>query len=578
MDHAGNMDNTPAGMAKILSDQYEAVFSDPIDLELDINNIPASIIEDIAFTEDCIKKAINELANNAAPGPDGFPALLLKNCKDELAKPLYILWRVSLDTGEIPEQLKISHITPVYKGGSRHVAKNYRPVALTSHIIKIFEKVIRAALVEFIESNNLMNPNQHGFRAGRSCLSQLLQHQDKITSLLEEGFNVDVIYLDFSKAFDKLDIDITLQKLLKMGVTNKLFHWLKAFLTNRKQLVLVEGSKSDPVAVRSGVPQGSVIGPLMFLVLLQDIDHETRFSHVASFADDTRILSGIRETEDVENLQKDLTKVFDWALYNNAKFNPDKFECMRYGTNENLKQSTSYTSCNGTPIECSEHVRDLGVTLSSDATFTEHINRTTLSASLKCGWILRTFKTREKLPLLTLWKSLVQPVIDYCSQLWSPSTPGLIQKIEAVQSNFFNKINGMRSLDYWQQLEALGMYSLQRRRERYTCIYVRKVLEGLVPNFGLRSTHSARRGRSCIVPAVKRTGSQRLQTIRFNSMTVLGPRLFNHLPSGVRDVTDCSVDTFKRALDKYLDTIPDEPRLPRLVRYCSKATNSILEY
>ena len=226
----------------------------------------------------------------------------------------------------------------------------------------------------------------------------------------------------------------------------------------------------------------------------------------------------------------------------------------------------------------SEHVRDLDVTLSSDTTFTEHISRTTVSASLKCSWILRTFRTREKLPLITLWKALVAPVLDYCSQLWSPSTPGLIQKLESIQSNFFNKIVGMRSFDYWQQLEALKMSSLQRRRERYTCIYVWKVLEGLVPNFGLNSTHSIRRGRSCIVPSVKRTGSQRYQTIRFNSATVLGPRLFNHLPAGIRDMTGCSVDTFKRALDNHLDTVPDEPRLPRLVRYCSKGSNSILEY
>ena len=148
----------------------------------------------------------------------------------------------------------------------------------------------------------------------------------------------------------------------------------------------------------------------------------------------------------------------------------------------------------------------------------------------------------------------------------------------SVQSSFFNKITGMASLDYWEQLKALKMSSLQRRRERYICIYVWKVLEGIVPNFGLCSSHSNRRGRSCIVPALVRAGSQRYQTIRSNSMGVMGPRLFNHLPASIRDMTGCSVDTFKRALDKHLDAIPDEPRLPKLVRYCSKVSNSILEY
>ena len=182
------------------------------------------------------------------------------------------------------------------------------------------------------------------------------------------------------------------------------------------------------------------------------------------------------------------------------------------------------------------------------------------------------------MPLITLWKSLVAPALDYCCQLWSPSALGLIQSLEGVQSSFFNKIAGMASLDYWDQLKALKMVSLQRRRERYICMYVWKVLEGLVPNFGLQSTHSMRRGRNCIVPAVNRAGPQRYQTVRYNSMGVLGPRLINHLPSCIRDMTGCSVDSFKKALDKHLDSIPDEPRLPRLVKFCSKASNSILEY
>ena len=577
-DSAGNMDSTAAGMANILSKQYEQAFSSPVSLAFNASNAPIPQLEDFDFTEDDIIRAIDEVSNNAAPGPDGFPAILLRNCRNELARPIYTLWRKSLDSGEIPSELKTSNITPIHKGGSRHIPKNYRPVALTSHLIKIFEKVVRNVLVSFIEENNHMNPNQHGFRTGHSCLSQLLQHQDRITRLLEEGWNADVIYLDFGKAFDKLDIGITLQKLYDMGIRGKLFHWLKAFLTGRQQCVLINGVKSDQVPVQSGVPQGSVIGPLMFLVLLKDIDCDTNFSHVTSFADDTRVLSGIKNEEDVANLQRDLEQIFQWAYLNNASFNPDKFECLRYGSDKSLKEGTVYTSCEGATIQCSKHVRDLGVTISDDATFTEHITRTVKAANLKCGWILRTFKTRDRLPLITLWKSLVAPVLDYCSQLWSPSTPGLIQSLETVQSSFFNKIAGLSSLDYWEQLQVLKMYSLQRRRERYTCIYVWKVLEELVPNFGLQSSYSIRRGRSCIVPAVKRTGSHRHQTIRFNSMGVLGPRLFNHLPASIRDMTGCSIDSFKRALDMHLATVPDQPRLPRLIRYCSKASNSILEY
>ena len=202
----------------------------------------------------------------------------------------------------------------------------------------------------------------------------------------------------------------------------------------------------------------------------------------------------------------------------------------------------------------------------------------TISASLKCGWILRTFRTRDRLLLVTLWKSLVAPILDYCCQLWCPSSQGLIQSLENVQKNYLNKITGLPDLDYWEKLRVLKLSSLQRRRERYICIYVWKILEGLVPNFGLQSTVNNRRGRYCIVPTTRRVVSQRLKTIRFNSLGVFGPRLFNHLPSHIRDISGCSVDTFKNALDRHLSTIPDEPRIAKLVRYCSRSSNFMLAY
>ena len=216
--------------------------------------------------------------------------------------------------------------------------------------------------------------------------------------------------------------------------------------------------------------------------------------------------------------------------------------------------------------------------MSSDASFNQHIGDIIAKTTLKCSWILRVFKTREKTALVTLWKALVAPVLEYCCQLWSPSTTGLIQKLEAVQHSFLSRISGFRSMNYWEQLEALKMRSLQRRRERYICIYVWKILEDLVPNFGLQSSQNMRRGRCCRVPVVGRVASQKIQTIRHNSMGVLGPRLFNHLPARIRDISGCSVDTFKRALDKHLDTVPDVPRIPKMVRYCTKSSNSLIEY
>ena len=216
--------------------------------------------------------------------------------------------------------------------------------------------------------------------------------------------------------------------------------------------------------------------------------------------------------------------------------------------------------------------------MSPDACFSLHISDTVLAASQKCGWILRSFKTRDCSLMITLWKSLVAPVLDYCSQLWCPVNLGQIQKLELIQLHYFNKISGMAALDYWQQLRTLNMLSLQRRRERYICIYIWKILEGTVPNFGIEVSCSKRRGRSCIVPALRRAAPHKIQTIRFNSMGIHGPRICNCLPQKLRDMSSCSTDCFKRALDKHLSTVPDEPRVPRLIKYCSKSSNSLIEY
>ena len=201
-----------------------------------------TIMEELEVDRKQIIKSIEELKNSAAPGPDGIPVVLLKNCKEELVAPLLILWTKSLRTGRIHEKLKIGLVILIFKDEGRYLAKNYRPVSLTSHIIKVMERVIVRRLVEYIEEHHLYNANQHGFRKGRSCLSQLLEQYAEILDSLCRGHAVDVVYLDFAKAFDKVDHGILLRKLAAMGIGGTLLKWIKGFLTDRIQA----GSKWMP--------------------------------------------------------------------------------------------------------------------------------------------------------------------------------------------------------------------------------------------------------------------------------------------------------------------------------------------
>ena len=182
-----------------------------------------------------------------------------------------------------------------------------------------------------MEENDLMNSNQHGFRKFRSCLSQLIQHYDYILEQICSGNSVDVVYLDYSKAFDVVDHNILLRKLKRIGISGKIGHWIHNYITNRSQKVSINGKFSRNEPVGSGVPQGSVLGPILFLIMISDIDKNVITSNISSFADDTKISHVIKLRQDCEDLQASLNQIYEWSHKNNLKFNEDKFQALRYG-------------------------------------------------------------------------------------------------------------------------------------------------------------------------------------------------------------------------------------------------------
>ena len=558
-------------MAEILKKQYDSVFSVPaadklIQSPTDFFTSDQLPLQDFDFNENDVSSAIDEISPNSSPGPDDIPAILLKKCKESLSKPIYKLWRKSLDLGKIPQVLKEGIITPIFKGGSRGLPKNYRPVTLTSHIIKIFERILRKQVVRYLEEEQMFNPGQHGFRKGRSCLSQLLEHFGNVLEDTKNGDNVDVIYLDFAKAFDKVDHNILLRKIKALGIGGKIGIWIHHFLAQRMQTVTVSGSKSGKSMVISGVPQGSVLGPLLFLIMIADISEDVQSSRITSFADDTRISKKITSAQDVVLLQEDLDAVYNWAHNNNMHFNNDKFELIRYGQRAFADDGYNVNLHNITEKDA---VRDLGILMNSDCTFTDHIENISNSARQMSGWILRTFKSRDPNHLLPLWKSLVMSKLEYLCQLWSPEKTGDIQKLEQIQRTFTRKLRPFQQhkLNYWERLKELKLYSLQRRRERYCIIYTWKILENKVPNplpeekGGIKSQRLPRLGRTCY-RRVLDSSSQRHKTLLSTSFLNVGPRLFNSLPKDIREMTGCTIEAFKRSLDKFLQRLPDEPPIP----------------
>ena len=581
----GTVTDDPLEKANILQSQYVGVFSDPekCSAEEATKDIPSSphILDDMDFTPACIERALAELDPYAGAPPDDIPAVILSKCRKQLAYPLWLLWNRSFSDGVVPACLKRQQITPVFKKGSKMEAKNYRPVALTSHMIKTFERVVRNRLVDHLEGHGLFNDGQHGFRRNRSCLTQLLNHYDNILRDLNDGFEVDVVYLDMEKAFDKVDIKILLAKLERYGIRGKLHRWIKDFLTGRIQTVAVDGVQSRPEFVVSGVPQGTVLGPLLFLVYMIDI--ESLLAGTAlTFADDSKLRKAIKAISDKNELQCNLDTFARWALENNMSLHQDKFEVMNYTLRSTqllreLPFSTEaylYKGPGGDTITPSSSVKDLGVLLSANCTWSEHIGTVAAKARRMSGWALSVFQDRSDDTMLTLLKSIIRPQVEYCCPLWSPVKKGDIAAIEEAQRHFTRRIQSCSGLTYWERLEHLKLLSLQRRRERYMIIHTWKVLHEVVPNStGFQFTHNPRLGIRAVVPRYNYLAQKSISGPYDSSFGVRGAQLWNSLPRVVRE--SISLPELKQSLGSYLSTIPDRPPVRG---YRVEHSNSLIDW
>ena len=567
----------------MLKNQYKSQFSiprinrnnDEIDFQSDNNND----LTDITITEQDIQDAIKEIDENSSAGPDDIPALFLIKTKETISTPLKLIMRKSLDESIIPDTYKLANITPIHKGGPKTKPEQYRPVSLTSHIMKVFERVLKKNIMLHLIKNNLINQEQHGFVPGRSTQSQLLVHYKDIYEAMEEGVRMDTVFLDFSKAFDKVDHDLLLKKVVKHGIKGKIGMWLREFLSNRKFTVIANGTMSDQEDVLSGVPQGTVLAAILFIIMISDIDENIKECIVCCFADDTRVSKKIEKEEDKKKLQDDLNRIYKWAEDNLMIFNEDKFEQLTYGDTKNI-EIEMYKNSSNENIKSGDSVKDLGVIASRDMSFKEHINSVTLSCRITSGMLLRTFQTREREVMLKLFHTYIRSKMEYCCSVWSPTMQGDINELERIQKSFTNKIQGMEDLDYHQRLKELKLYSLERRRERYLTIYAWQMLEGIKENYlGLKVS---KYGRNRTIQSHPIRWSYNGKKIKHSNRSIVHrstgkkmERLFNCLPPKLRNMEGKSTDTFKTHLDRWLRSVPDTPRIDNYGAGVGAETNSL---
>ena len=325
-----------------------------------------------------------------------------------------------------------------------------------------------------LEHNKLILDSQHGFRSGRSCLTNLVDFFHDMFSIYYKSRAVDIIYLDFRKAFDKVPHKRLMAKVRSLGIVDEVGDWIEDWLSDRKQRVVINGTSSGWRDVTSGVPQGSVLGPLLFIIYINDLDLGL-VSKISKFADDTKM--GINADSDaaVKQLQEDLRKVGEWSKKWQMPFNLDKCKIMHIGhKNKNEKYELL-----GKEIESVQQEKDLGVVITNDLKSSNQCIEAVKKAQKLLGYIKRQFRTRNRETILTLYNALVRPHLEYAVQFWSPSLRKDIERLEALQARATKLIPSIRHLGYVRRLERLNLYSLEKRRLRGQLIETFKMLKGV---------------------------------------------------------------------------------------------------
>ena len=380
---------------------------------------------------------------------------------------------MSLSLGKMPENWKLANITPVFKKGGKGQCENYRPISLLCIASKVFERVIMNQIKN--EITPLITPFQYGFLNGKSTETQLLHVYSFINDILNMSGRVDIIYLDFTKAFDSVPHHFLLHKLKSFGIDGVLYEWFCSYLTGRKQCAIIEGDLSDWCDVASGVPQGSILGPLLFLMYINDMVEElSESTNIALFADDAKTYSKIKSSNDHQALQRDLSKLEDWSNLWKLKFNSNKCKVLRMS--RVLKHDSVYRM-NDEILENVTSFNDLVVLITKDLDWQAHIHKKVSKANSVFAFIKRTYGYTASLKSKrAVYLALIRSSLLYCSVVWYPNRSWK-KLIEGIQRRATKFITGDYDDEYKARLKLANLLPINYQRETrdlcilYKCIH-----------------------------------------------------------------------------------------------------------
>ena len=476
LKYNGKVAETDIEKAEILNSFLRSVYNDE-----DTGELPEAEtttqrynICELRVTPQSVEDKLLNLNPNKSAGPDGLHPRILRELAGPLAIPVCNLMNKCFEQGKIPEEWKDSNVTCIYKKGDKTDPGNYRPVSLTCILSKVAESFVKEYVYNYLETTDYLCEEQHGFRSHRSCTTQLLLFSEILSKRIEDGLDTDVIYLDFQKAFDKVSHRRLLLKVEKAGIQGPICDLIKDFLSNRKHRINVNGSYSSKSSVKSGIPQGSILRPLLFIIFINDLPNSIK-NHCMMFADDTKIFGNPGSS-----LQLDINRADEWAQKWKMKFNVNKCKVLHFNKGENNQYDyymvDQHTMCKmtATPQE-----KDIGVIFDNNLQFNSHITTTVNKCQQILSIIKRSFDFIDENIMTLLYSTLVRPIIEYSNVIWAPHLRKHINMMEAVQRRATRMVPNLKNLNYHERLKKLNLYSLAYRRRRGDLIQVFKLMHSI---------------------------------------------------------------------------------------------------
>ena len=450
------------------------------------HSLTNNCLDSITFTITDIVSIIEKLDSKKAHGFDGISISMIKICPSEVSFPLSLIFKKCFESGSFPSEWKKANVQPIHKKNSRQSKSNYRPISLLPIFSKILEKLIFDKMYSFFTENDLLSKNQSGFRPGDSTINQLLAITTEIYKAFDKYQETRAVFLDISKAFDKVWHDGLCFKLKQNGIGGNLLNMLKDFLSNRKQRVVLNGVESDWENIYAGVPQGSVLGPLLFLIYINDLT-ENISANMKLFADDSSLFIKVRNIEEAQNiLMTDLEKITQWANQWKMQFNPDitKQAIEIVFSSKYNKPNHPLLTFNGIPVARSDSTEHLGMHLDEKLSFKKHISEAIIKAKKGISLLkfLSKYLTRQKLDLA--YKMHVRPHLEYGDVIFHERSSDLMNLLENVQKQAALIVAGCwQGTNILKLYKELGWESLSERRKFHRLTLYYKILNKKTPQY-----------------------------------------------------------------------------------------------